>query len=135
MLSKAVHVLVLVNGLYDLVCFLSIMWFHWLPVFSTLHLSVLRDDEDRHHPLVRRLLAYWILTYGVIRVIAGAGVPHGNYTMDCAAALTYFIEVCCFEYELCAEKTVIRSKVTAITLMSLPIGTALLVIRPLEGGM
>jgi hypothetical protein len=52
--------------------------------------------------------------------------------MDSVAALTYFIEVFGFEYELCAEGTVVRSKVTAITLMSLPIATALLVIRPLE---
>ena len=46
--------------------------------------------------------------------------------------MTYAIEVFGFEYELCSEGTMVRSKVTAITLMSLPIATALFVIRPLE---
>jgi hypothetical protein len=130
-ISNVVRAVVFLNGLYDLLCFAAIMWLHWLPGFSSFHLNVFRDEDDRRHPLVRRLLAYWILTYGVVRVLAGA-VNHESYAMDSVAALTYFIEVFGFEYELCAESTVVRSKVTAITLMSLPIATALLVIRPLE---
>ena len=123
--------LVLLNGVYDLVCFTAIMWLPWLPGFSSFHLGVLRDEEDRRHPLVRRLLAYWILTYGTVRVLCGL-LDHESYAMDCAAAMTYAIEVFGFEYELCSEGTMVRSKVTAITLMSLPIATALFVIRPLE---
>lgn len=133
--GSAVRALVLLNGLYDVLCFLGIMWFHrWLPGFSSVHLGVLSEEDDRRHPLVRRLMAYWILTYGMVRVLAGAVDYHGDdsYAMDFAAALTYFLEVFGFEYELCIEGTMIRSKVTAITLMSLPIATALLVARPLE---
>ncbi len=130
-ISNVVRAVVLLNGVYDLLCFAAIMWLHWLPGFGSFHLNVFKDDDDRRHPLVRRLLAYWILTYGVVRVLAGA-VDHESYAMDSAAALTYFIEVFMFEYELCAEGTMVRSKVTFITLMSLPIATALLVIRQLE---
>ena len=125
--------IVFFNGIYDLLCFASIMWFHSIPGFSTFHVGVLRDEEDRRHPLVRRLLAYWILMYGAVRTLAG-GVDHGCYVVDIIASVSYFIEVFGFEYELCCEGTVIHSKVTSITLMSLPIATALLVIRPMEGG-
>jgi hypothetical protein len=158
MLSMIVRGLVFFNGMYDLLCFVGIMWFHTLPGFSTFHLGVFRDEQDRRHPLVRRLLAYWILTYGSIRILAGA-MDHESYAMDSAAALTYFIEIFGFEYELCcagggtttttgdnddddnnnnnnnhtssSSSRVIQSKVTAITIMSLPIATLLLVVRPL----
>ena len=164
--------LVFFNGMYDLLCFVGIMWFHdALPGFSTFHLGVFRYEEDRRHPLVRRLLAYWILTYGSIRILAGV-MDHESYAMDSAAALTYFIEIFGFEYELCAATSgsrsdatvttttaagddyydddnnnnatttttatnnntsrVVQYKVTAITLMSLPIATLLLVVRPLS---
>ena len=177
MLSMVVRGLVFFNGMYDLLCFVGIMWFHdALPGFSTFHLGVFRYEEDRRHPLVRRLLAYWILTYGSIRILAGV-MDHESYAMDSAAALTYFIEIFGFEYELCAAtdattttasttttmtttagddyyyyddddnnnnatttttatnnntSRVVQYKVTAITLMSLPIATMLLVVRPLS---
>ncbi len=72
------------------------------------------------------MLAYWVLTYGMVRVLAGVG--NDSMMMDCAAALTYFIEVFAFGYEFLAERSVIGYKVAAIALMSLPIAAALLVI-------
>lgn len=131
LLSNALHMLVLFNGMYDLLCFMGIMWFHSLPGFSSFHLSIFREEDDRRHPLVRRLLAYWILTYGMVRVLAGA-VDHESHALDAVAAMTYFIEAFGFEYELCVEETVIRSKVTAITLMSLPIAMGLMVMTHFE---
>ncbi len=77
-------------------------------------------------------MAYWILTYGMVRVLAGVAEHLSFDAMDLAAAMTYYIEAFVFEYELRVEGTMIQSKVTAITLMSLPIAAALLVIRPLE---
>ena len=130
-LSSTVHALVFLNGVYDFLCFLGIMWFKRLPFVSSAHLRVFRSEEDTVNPLTRRLLAYWILTYGTTRMLAGA-LEHDSYALDCAAAVSYLIEVFGFEYELCVERTVIRSKVTFITLASLPIATALLVMKPLE---
>ena len=132
MLLLLVRVLVFSNGVYDLLCFLCMMMMmkfscrSWMVpnFFGTLHINVFRDEKDRRHPLVRRMLAYWVLTYGMVRVLAGVG---DDLMMDCAAALTYFIEVFAFGYEFLAERSVIGSKVAAIALMSLLIAAALLV--------
>lgn len=123
MINNILRNIILLNGVYDLICFIGIMWFHRIPGFSRFHLDVFRDAEQ--HPLVRRLLAYWVLTYGVVRVCAGLFACR-NRLMDVTAALTYMIEIFGFEYELCVEDSVISYKVTAITLMSIPIAATLL---------
>ena len=122
-MNNVILAVVFVNGVYDIFCFLGIMWLHELPGFSTFHTGIFKEDELT--PLTKRILAFWILTYGVIRVMAGA-FGHENHVIYSAAALTYFIEVFAYEYELFAFETVIPFKVRAVTLMSLTITTTLL---------
>ena len=130
-LKPLLRVLVFSNGVYDLLCFLCIimMKFHrsWMVLnfFGTLHINVFRDEDDRRHPLVRRMLAYWVLTYGMVRVLAGVA---DDSLMNCVAALTYLIEAFAFGYEFLAERSVIGYKVAAISLMSLLIAALLNII-------
>ena len=53
--------------------------------------------DHSEHPVIKRLLAYWIMTYGTIRLVAGIYTEVG---LDYTAAFSYFIEALCFEIEL-----------------------------------
>jgi hypothetical protein len=113
---------VFVNGVYDVVCFLGIMLA--LPVFGSLHIGVFKPNELS--PLAERILAYWILTYGVIRVL----VASGDECITGAAALSYFIETFAFECENFTHGSVIRYKVHAMSLASMSIAVLLLTLQP-----
>ena len=103
MLRDTILCVVFVNGVYDVLCFLGIMLS--LPLIGSLHTGVFKPEELS--PLLRRILAYWILTYGVIRILPVSG----DECITAAAALTYFIETFAFECENLAHGSVIRYKV------------------------
>ena len=116
------HVILVVNGFYDIVCACSILWLWRFPFFSylsTLHASMFRDDKHVNNPVIRRLLSYWLLTYGLVRIVAGF---QGNDVIDILGASTYFIECFCFEYECRVGKTMVHSKVTFVSFLSLTFG-------------
>jgi hypothetical protein len=87
------------------------------------------SDDHINHPVIRRLLSYWILTYGTVRTAAGL---HREDVLDMLAAMTYFIEAFCFEYELRVGGTMVRSKVAFVSVFSLAIGI-LVASRPVIG--
>jgi hypothetical protein len=118
MLRDIILCVVFVNGVYDVLCFLGIMLA--LPVFGSLHTSVFKPDKLS--PLAQRILAYWILTYGMIRVL----VVSGDECITAAAALTYLIETIAFECENFAHGSVVRYKVHAMSLASMSIAVLLL---------
>jgi hypothetical protein len=62
-------------------------------------------------------MAYWVLTYGVVRACAGF-----QRELYMVGALTYFIEALCFEYESRIGGTVIRYKATIVSVVSLLMG-------------
>ena len=114
--------LLVVNGIYDIACACSILWLDKFPgfnVLSSLHPTMFEKDEHKDHPVIRRLLAYWILTYGTARTTAGL---NSDASLDILGALTYFIEAFCFEYEGRVGGTMVQSKVTFVSVFSLAIG-------------
>ena len=122
----AVDLLFLVNGLYDLICACSILWLYRLPGFnfmSKLHTAMFKSREHWDHPVIRRLIAYWLFTYGMARIAAGM---HRDKVLDIVGALTYFIEAFCFEYETRVGETMIRSKVTFVSALSMLLGVFVL---------
>ena len=95
----AISAILLLNGVYDMCCCLGILFLSNVPGFaqlSRLHNTMFVDDENVENPIIRRLLAYWLMTYGMVRTVAGA---RQELALDVAAALTYFIEAFCFEFE------------------------------------
>ena len=54
------------NGLYDIICGLSILRVLPNSFFATIHKSMFFDDSGFDH-----FLAYWILLNGMIRIIGG----------------------------------------------------------------
>jgi len=83
--------LLIANGLYDVVCaFCTIC-----APETSIHLTCFIKEEVRQDPMIRRLLAYWIATYGLVRLHAGiAGECYG------IAAATYFVECASYGLEM-----------------------------------
>lgn len=78
----------LLNGVYDVACWAGIL--ADAPVISSLHTELLGAGACTHSPAARRILADWILTYGLVRIMAGA--HKSNVPMRACAALTYVVE-------------------------------------------
>ena len=80
-----------INGIYDLMCAASILWLYTIPGFrelSTLHSGMLYEST----PLVRRMIAYGLMIHGIVRLLAGVYLSYG---LLLAAAASYFIEAFC----------------------------------------
>ncbi len=84
-----IRTLFFVNGLYDILCAACILNVVNIPVLRDLHISMVIEKN----PTADRFLAYWIFTYGVIRM-------SGNNMLISAS---YFIEAVFFTNELFRE--------------------------------
>jgi Erg28 like protein len=104
MWNAAVSILLVSNGIYDIACAASIVWAKdKTNLFARLHLSMFRDGDEKSSPLFQRMLAYWILTYGLMR-IAAALMP-----LPCMLGLgivSYCVEAGCFLHELSLDNSV-----------------------------
>ena len=89
--------ILVVNGVYDLACAISILYHPetYGPVYtlSRLHLDMYLDTELQKAPVFRQMMAYWILTYGCVRIACGVSNAYG------IGSLTYFLEALCLLYE------------------------------------
>lgn len=117
--------IVTLNGVYDIACGLSILLYertgyvNWL---SNLHIGMFRNEyiiqaknnveEIKLKKLFYRLLAYWIITYGSIRLIAGL---EGGYIMT---IISYALEAICFEFENNIANTTSPEKVRFVSITS-----------------
>jgi hypothetical protein len=100
------------NGLYDILCAISILDLDRdigidLAMLKNLHLSMFlnrfvngsiadNDVDISKNALLKRVLAYWIFTYGAIRLFSSE-----NYVI----AYSYYIEVAVVANELLLKKT------------------------------
>jgi hypothetical protein len=108
-----IDILLITNGLYDILCAISIIMD--VGPLKTLHTALFTEKIE--NPLTRHLLAYWIFTYGNIRLLAGI---QSDFAI--AAAVTYFIEALCFEYESRIRKSTVTWKTDIVALLSVAIG-------------
>jgi hypothetical protein len=80
--------LIKLNGAYDVLCALTMLNIVYIPVLNNLHLSMFFDrDGDRGN----RMFAYWVFTYGVIRLFGGSA-PLVSYS--------YYLEALAFLNEV-----------------------------------
>ena len=87
------------NGIYDIVCSLSILHLVYIPGLRELHLGMLinREQNNIHEPY----FAYWIFTYGAIRLY-GADME--------LIAYSYYIEAAVVAFECFVKKTMMYDK-------------------------
>lgn len=107
------------NGIYDILCAISILLCTNTPL-SKIHLSIFK--ENIHYQINNRLLAYWIITYGCIRLF----ILQQNKTINILIAITYFIEAFVYIYECKLHNTTIKYNVSLVSISSLIIGLLLL---------
>jgi hypothetical protein len=128
--SEIINLILLLNGVYDILCSVGILWLSDMPVFSVLsklHIEMFAKKEHNENPVIRRLLSYWLMTYGMVRIAAGLSrTPH----LYIIAAMTYFVEAGCFEYENRVGRTMIPSKVAFVSGLSVVFGLLVLMIMP-----
>jgi hypothetical protein len=117
-----INVILLLNGIYDVLCAAGILWLSDVPGFSVLaklHVEMFAKEEHRDNPVIRRMMSYWLITYGMVRIAAGlSGTPH----LYIIAAMTYFVEAGCFEYENRVGGTMIPYKVAFVSGLSVVFG-------------
>ena len=86
-INKLITYIIIINGIYDLVCALSILIIPYkVPFFSNIHMSMIIDKKKVK---VNNYMAYWILTYGIMRL----------YDLN-MAFFSYLIEAICFSNEI-----------------------------------
>lgn len=109
---KHVDTLLVLNGIYDIICALSILFPNDNFPAYRLHLDMFHV-EMRSSPLFQRMLAYQILVCGTIRLAAGIQREKGLYML---AIGTYLIEFGWIEYENMVYHTMnsYRAHVTAV---------------------
>ena len=78
-----------INGIYDILCGLSILHYINIPYLNTIHLNMIYNNE--HNNIFKRYYAYWILTYGYMRLTT----TDINFIK-----MSYFIEALCTSNEL-----------------------------------
>lgn len=98
--------LLIVNGVYALACGCSILDRCGGPL-QRLHVDTLCLDGAQK----RRLLAYWILTYGGVRLLAGLAVNNVT-SAGVLASWTYAMESLAYWNESCIQPS-LRARATA----------------------
>jgi hypothetical protein len=126
-LDAFVDVSLLVNGVYDVVCAFSILW---LPAsrLGRLHLHVFKETET---PAANRIFAYWVLTYGFDRIIAGA---YTSPATDAIAVLSYLMESATHYNESSVFASVDAGKASFVYLASLFLSVVVGIRMALVGG-
>lgn len=118
LVARAVDVLIVGNGVYDLICFASILFLgdtYGFGTLSRLHRGIYRDHSDSTNPIAGRLLAYWLACYGAVRVAQlsqTAGVT-------CLVAFTYALEAFAWSFEYFVHQTAERTRAVLVVTLSL----------------
>ena len=54
-----------INGLYDIFCGLTILKIIHIPYLQNIHLNMLQETNNEAY---ERFFAYWVITYGIMRL-------------------------------------------------------------------
>lgn len=110
-----INSIIFINGIYDLICGFTILFFSsnaFLKPIANLHPMIFK--EEFRNDLIKRLLAYWIITYGIIRT----AVIFKNNCIFIMIIISYFIEILAYSNENYFYKTTDNNKVLWINGLS-----------------
>jgi len=105
MWPNALLLLLVGNGLYDMACAAALLWFPRSPL-SNFHLGIFRSPHSppshRPSPLAERMLAYWVGSAGITRLLAGYFYPDRGLLL--AAGASFFFEAMAFSHEFVVNR-------------------------------
>lgn len=87
--------ILILNGVFDLISATCLICFP--EVASQPHSSMYANEEDQQHPVIQRLLAYWLFMYGTVRLSAAFNMD--NEVVVNMASVSYFLEAMCWGHE------------------------------------
>ena len=87
MIRKIIQIGIIINGIYDILCSLCILKIISIPVLNDLHFSMYKNKLNNQE---NRLLAYWIFSYGIVRLTCGINLK--NKICSYIAMNTYIVE-------------------------------------------
>ena len=74
-----IYYIIKINGVYDVLCSLTILKWLNIPLLNDLHLSMFKNEENE---VTKRMLAYWIFTYGIIRLSGDKALIMLSYIIE-----------------------------------------------------
>jgi len=105
------YYIVKTNGIYDIICGLCILQYIRIPYIGTIHLNMIKNNET--NAIFQRYYAYWILTYGYMRLT----------TSDIHfIKMSYYIEAFCTINELVFTNDIVPEKALFVIFVSLLFG-------------
>jgi len=105
------YYVVKINGVYDIVCALCMLQFLTIPYIGRIHLNMIKNNDT--NIILRRYYAYWILTYGYMRLTT----TNINFIK-----MSYFIEAVCIANELYYTNDIHMDKALFVIILSLLFG-------------
>jgi len=112
-----IKTIIFLNGIYDILSAFSILFTN--NYFSNIHPNLFILKENRENPIIKRFMAYWILTYGSIRLFGGYYQNSKKLLLLCY--YSYLIEILAFEYELFISNSLYLYKIKFISIISIMI--------------
>ena len=91
MLSYTVSNIVRLNGLYDILCGACLLNIIQIPILNRLHADIFHPALETND-FASRLLGYWVITYGTIRLCHDTHSP--------LVSLSYYLEAICLWNEI-----------------------------------
>ena len=132
-----IELILLSNGLYDIICCVSILTkAKYLPFshLAELHFGMFKvaeienksktnkSNNHKNQLLVKRLIAYWVGTYGLVRTMSGFS---NEIVLNYIGAATYFIEAFAFAHEYYVG-SMIKDKTLFVIISSFILGIVVL---------
>jgi hypothetical protein len=97
-INMLLYYIVKINGIYDIICALSILNFTYFPKLRYLHLSMIKKHNYQNN-LFERFFAYWIFTYGVIRLYGDDTLISYSYYLESIFFLNEYINNSSYTYK------------------------------------
>ena len=72
-----------INGIYDLLSSLCMLQYLHIPYINVAHMNMIYD----HSPILHRYYAYWIFTYGCMRLLDNLDITRMSYIIEAAFTL------------------------------------------------